>query len=97
MAVEAVEIRGCKTGLGIRIVGGRNVRLADGRQSDFGIFLKEVIADGLAAKDGIVISQNPRKSDELLFALCLSPGRLRKGDQLMEANGRSLVGVSNSE
>ena len=52
-AAQTVEIRGCKSqGLGIRIVGGRNMTLADGRLSDFGIFVKEVIPDGLADKDG---------------------------------------------
>ena len=48
-----MEIRGCKSqGLGIRIVGGRNMTLADGRSSDFGIFVKQIISDGLADKDG---------------------------------------------
>ena len=52
-AAQTVEIRGCKSqGLGIRIVGGRNMTLADGRLSDFGIFVKEVIPNGLADKDG---------------------------------------------
>ena len=46
-------IEGCKVqGLGIRIVGGRSMQLADGRESDFGIFIKEVLEGRLAQRDG---------------------------------------------
>ena len=52
---EKVVIEGCKLqGLGIRIVGGRNITLADGEMSDFGIFIKEVIDGRLAKRDGII-------------------------------------------
>lgn len=46
-------IEGCRdVGLGIRIVGGRNIQLADGEESDFGIFVKEIIPGRLADRDG---------------------------------------------
>ncbi len=44
-------ISGTKKGLGIRIVGGRAVQESDG-ESYFGIFIKEIIPDSLAHKDG---------------------------------------------
>ena len=53
MTAETVVIEGCKAqGLGIRIVGGRNTRSPDGQESDFGIFIKEVLRGRLAEKDG---------------------------------------------
>ncbi len=47
---QSVVIKGTEGGLGIRIVGGRNI--ASESEDDFGIFVKEVIADSLAAHDG---------------------------------------------
>lgn len=70
-AAQKVVIQGCKDGLGIRIVGGRNI--VSEAESDFGIFIKEVLPNSLACNDG----------------------RLERGDQLLEANGTSLIGVSN--
>ncbi len=46
-------IEGTKSGLGIRIVGGRNVTSES--EDDFGIFVKEVITGSLAASDGKTI------------------------------------------
>lgn len=46
-----ISISGTSKGLGIRIVGGRTVKLSD-KESHFGIFIKEVIRDSLAEKDG---------------------------------------------
>ena len=47
-----VVITGTKKGLGIRIVGGRNVKVSDGGESYFGIFIKEIISGSLAERDG---------------------------------------------
>lgn len=50
---QTVVIAGCRdVGLGIRIVGGRNIQLEDGEESDFGIFVKEIIPGRLADSDG---------------------------------------------
>ncbi|KAL5460627.1 hypothetical protein EMCRGX_G034085 [Ephydatia muelleri] len=66
---KLITIEGCRTGLGLRITGGRN----RDRDEHFGIFVKEVIPGSLAA----------------------TGGQLFVGDQLLEANGQSLVDVSN--
>lgn len=47
-----IVIQGTSKGLGIRIVGGRNVPVSD-QMSTFGIFVKEVITGSLAEKDGM--------------------------------------------
>ena len=47
---EHIVIEGCRNGLGIRIVGGRNI--ASDLEADFGIFVKEVIFNSLADRDG---------------------------------------------
>ena len=48
-----VVIHGCKEeGLGIRIVGGQNMPLGDSKESDFGIFIKEILPGRLAERDG---------------------------------------------
>ena len=49
--VQEVVISGTRDGLGIRIVGGKNVASSD--ESEFGIFVKEVIKNSLAARDGM--------------------------------------------
>ena len=46
-----VVITGCSSGLGIRIVGGINAA-TQSASVDFGIFVKEVMPDSLAARDG---------------------------------------------
>ena len=51
---KEVVIRGTKKGLGIRIVGGRTVQFGADGESYFGIFIKEVIKDSLAEKEGAV-------------------------------------------
>ena len=43
-------INGTRDGLGIRIVGGMNIASND--ESEFGIFVKEVLKNSLAARDG---------------------------------------------
>ena len=48
--LHEVIINGTSNGLGMRIVGGRN--MASNQESEFGIFIKEVIKGSLAAKDG---------------------------------------------
>ena len=48
-------IQGCKNGLGIRIVGGRNI--VSEAESDFGIFVKEVLPNSLASNDGVCTKQ----------------------------------------
>ena len=56
---ETVVIHGCKEeGLGIRIVGGQNMALGDSKESDFGIFIKEILPGRLAERDGKYISQD---------------------------------------
>ena len=51
---ERVKISGCRSqGMGIRIVGGRDMTLPDGRHSHFGIFVKEVLPGRLADRDGV--------------------------------------------
>lgn len=45
-----IVISGTQSGLGIRIVGGQ--RAGSSPQSDFGIYIKEVIPGSLAEKDG---------------------------------------------
>lgn len=47
-----VIITGTQRGLGIRLVGGRSISAGD-LQSDFGIFIKQVIPGSLADRDGI--------------------------------------------
>ena len=50
---ETVEISGCKEeGLGIRIVGGMNTVLANGEEADFGIFIRAVMPEQLAEREG---------------------------------------------
>ena len=50
---DTIVIQGCKSGLGVRIVGGRNMKLPSGQQSNFGIFIKEIIEGGLGHRDGM--------------------------------------------
>ena len=86
-----VTITGTQSGLGIRIVGGQ--RASPGQEpQDQGIFVKEVIEGSLAERDG-----TPRQSivGTTIDFLCGLVGRLKRGDQLVKANGVSLVGVSN--
>ena len=45
-------ISGTSKGLGIRIVGGRTVKVPNENTAYFGIFIKEVIKDSLAEQDG---------------------------------------------
>ena len=95
---ETVVIEGCKQGLGVRIVGGRSMRSMDGQESDFGIFIKEVLKGRLAEKDGkyrLYTCSVIETSSESVFFNYVVAGRLQRGDQLLEANGKSLVGVSN--
>ena len=47
---QRVVIEGTRNGLGIRIVGGRNV--SSESEDDFGIFVKEGIVGSRAASDG---------------------------------------------
>lgn len=49
-----VVINGTKKGLGIRIVGGRTMLTGANNESYFGIFIKEVIRNSLAEKEGMV-------------------------------------------
>lgn len=49
-----IVIEGCKGGLGIRIVGGRNITSES--ESDFGIFIKEIIPSSLANRDGMFVA-----------------------------------------
>lgn len=67
-----ISLAGTRQGLGIRIVGGRNIH---SNESNFGIFIKAILEGQLAEKDG----------------------KLLAGDQLLQANGMSLVGVSNEK
>lgn len=46
-----ITITGTSTGLGIRIVGGRTMKVSN-KESYFGIFIKEVIKGSLAERDG---------------------------------------------
>lgn len=48
--LQEIIIDGTKDGLGMRIVGGRNK--ASNHDSEFGIFVKEVIRGSLASRDG---------------------------------------------
>ena len=48
---QEIVINGTQSGLGIRIVGGQ--RAGSSQESDFGIFIKEVIPQSLAERDGI--------------------------------------------
>lgn len=93
---EEVVLEGCKaSGLGIRIVGGQNIQQTGSRgEANFGIFVKEVLPDRLAAKDGEWDENSKTAKKNYLAARC-SAGRLAKGDQIMEANGISLIGVTN--
>ena len=50
-SAQCVVIQGCKNQLGIRIVGGRNI--VSETESDFGIFIKEVLPNSLASEDGV--------------------------------------------
>ena len=50
---KKIVIEGTSNGLGIRIVGGRNLLFSQNKESDFGIFVKEVIKRSLAEKDGM--------------------------------------------
>ena len=52
MTAEKIELQGCKSGLGVVVVGGRNMRLR-GQQSDFGIFIKDVLEGRLGHEDGM--------------------------------------------
>ena len=73
--------------LGIVIVGGTHVESSEG---DFGIFIKKILPGKLAESDGkklFIVT-------DIIF-WCNS-GQLHVGDQLMEVNGMSLVGVSNT-
>ena len=45
-------ISGTSKGLGIRIVGGRTLKVSNENAAYFGIFIKEVIKDSLAEQDG---------------------------------------------
>lgn len=83
-------IGGTKKGLGIRIVGGRTMKMDTEGESYFGIFIKEVIHNSLAEKEGMVYLSVLVRNLLLFFA-----GTLKRGDQLLEANGQNLVGVSN--
>ena len=47
---QQIVINGCQRGLGIRVVGGRNV--ASDLEKDFGIFIKQILPGSLAAQDG---------------------------------------------
>ena len=52
---KQVVIGGTKKGLGIRIVGGRTIQLDfddDDKRPFFGIFIKEIIKNSLAEKEG---------------------------------------------
>lgn len=51
---KEVLISGTKKGLGIRIVGGRTMQMDADGESYFGIFVKEVIRNSLAEKEGMV-------------------------------------------
>ena len=78
-------------------MGGRNIS-SEHQVSDFGVFVKEIIEDRLADQDGIytlhacIMFINYVSYIIILF---VSVGRLKRGDQLLEANGISLSGVSN--
>lgn len=50
---KEVVISGTKKGLGIRIVGGRTMQTGGSQESYFGVFIKEVIRNSLAEKEGM--------------------------------------------
>ncbi len=88
-----VTITGTRSGLGIRIVGGQ--RASPSQESQvLGIFIKEVIEGSLAEKDGTLKQYVALQSCRIFWCLVYI-GRLKRGDQLVKANGVSLVGVSN--
>ena len=92
VAPHRVKLTISGNNLGIVIVGGTHVQSADG---DFGIFIKHVIPGGLAESDG----KFKTAVDYYLVSLYASimlPGQLHVGDQLLEVNGVTLVGVSNN-
>ena len=56
---KQVVIGGTKKGLGIRIVGGRTIQMDsddDNKKPFFGIFIKEIIKNSLAEKEGRVLA-----------------------------------------
>ncbi len=83
-------IHGTKEGLGIRIVGGNTATT-----EDFGIFVKEVLRGTLASRDGETVSASDCSTILYHMYNTLHAGQLQRGDQLIQANGTSLVGVSN--
>lgn len=72
-------------------------------REDFGIYIKRVIAGGLAALDGNALSEclshfrkeiitpSPPNSPVSLSA----SGRLKSGDLILDVNNISLIGVTN--
>ncbi|XP_071848053.1 syntaxin-binding protein 4-like isoform X2 [Apostichopus japonicus] len=56
---ETVVFRGCRSGLGIKIIGGINEEEDDGK--DHGVFVKRIIAGGRAAEKGSL-----KEGDQLL-------------------------------
>ena len=62
-----------------------------------GIFIKEVIEGSLAERDGMFLQNLWALWKKNFWVLCIYIGRLKRGDQLVKANGVSLVGVSNEK
>lgn len=65
---KEVVISGTKKGLGIRIVGGRSMQTGGDNESYFGIFIKEVIRNSLAEKEGM--TQQLKEGFEIVYICC---------------------------
>lgn len=89
---------------GVKIIGGYRELTGE----EFGIYIKRVIAGGLAALDGSYSSGifcGSVTTDTVIVphfafspSVCLSlsvPGRLKSGDLILDVNNISLIGVTN--
>lgn len=84
---------------GVKIIGGYRELTGE----EFGIYVKRVIAGGLAALDGLCAPFKDTNTFCFIVILpqlsvCLSvsfPGRLKSGDLILDVNNISLIGVTN--
>ena len=76
-----------KRSLGLNIIGGKG-----SKYGDVGIFIKEILVDGAAHRFVHVCEMSTN-----LHHYSTRDGRLKVNDELLMANGRSLVGMMHNE